>query len=97
MDEVIAALGDEQWHGIVLPWTGKAGLAALDVELDRRWGPMVQKESIVFTAFRGTHGERRNSARTATVTLSPAWARGKGSAGSVPLGGGLWRGCAGLS
>lgn len=57
MDEVIAALGDEQWHGIVLPWTGNAGLAALDVELDRRWGPMVQKESIAFTAFRGTHGE----------------------------------------
>ena len=57
MDEVIAALGDEQWHGIVLPWTGKAGLAALGVELDRRWGPMVQKESITFTAFRGTHGE----------------------------------------
>lgn len=57
MDEVIAALGDEQWHGIVLPWTGNAGLAALNVELDRRWGPMVQKESIAFTAFRGTHGE----------------------------------------
>lgn len=57
IDEVIAALGDEQWHGIVLPWTGKAGLASLAAELDRRWGPMVQKESITFTAFRGTHGE----------------------------------------
>ncbi len=57
MDEVIAALGDEQWHGIVLPWTGKAGLAALGVELDRRWGPLVQKESLAFAAFRGTHGE----------------------------------------
>lgn len=57
MDEVIAALGDEQWHGIVLPWANKAALTALGVELERRWGPLVQKESLCFTACRGTHGE----------------------------------------
>lgn len=57
MDEIIAALGDEQWHGIVCPFASKAALGALGTELDRRWGPMVQKESLAFTAFRGTHGE----------------------------------------
>ena len=57
IDDVIAAFGDEQWHGIVVPWASKAVLASLATELSRRWGPMVQKESLAFTAFRGTHGE----------------------------------------
>ncbi len=57
IDDVIAAFGDEQWHGIVVPWASKASFASLATELDRRWGPMVQKESLAFTAFRGTHGE----------------------------------------
>lgn len=65
--DAIAAFGDEQWHGIVMPWTDAANMTALESELDLRWGPMKQAESIAFTAFRGTlgetstHGNARNS------------------------------------
>lgn len=65
--DAIAAFGDEQWHGIVMPWTDAANMTALESELDLRWGPMKQAESIAFTAFRGTlgetsaHGNTRNS------------------------------------
>lgn len=57
MDEIISALGDDQWHGIACPYTDSASLRALTAELDSRWGPLRQMESIAYLAYRGTHGE----------------------------------------
>lgn len=64
---VIAAIGDEQYHTIIMPYTDAANLAALEAELSRRFGPMVMKEGHAFAAVAGTHaaastlGDSRNS------------------------------------
>lgn len=63
----IAAMGDEQYDTIIMPWNDASNLAALESELADRWGPMVQKEGMAFAAAGGTHaaistlGDSRNS------------------------------------
>jgi len=63
----IAAMGDEWYNWIVMPYTDAANLTALEAELDTRWGPLVQKGARAFTAYRGnlsattTFGNGRNS------------------------------------
>jgi len=63
----IAAMGDEWYNWIVMPYTDATSLTALETELDTRWGPLVQKGCRAFTAFRGnladttTFGNGRNS------------------------------------
>jgi phage tail sheath gpL-like len=52
--DAIAAIGDEQYHTIIVPWTDAANLAALYTEMQRRWGPLVKKEGFAFTAAAGT-------------------------------------------
>jgi phage tail sheath gpL-like len=65
--DAITAMGDSWFHFIVTPYTDATNLTALETELDRRWGPLVQLASIAFTAFRGTQsatstfGNTRNS------------------------------------
>lgn len=67
---VLAAIGDEQYHTIIMPYTDTANLNALESELDDRWGPMVMKEGHAFAAAAGTHaalatlGSARNSPHT---------------------------------
>lgn len=51
----IAAMGTEWWNSIVMPYTDAANLAALELELNDRWGPLKMIDGIAFTAFRGTH------------------------------------------
>ncbi|OPY15611.1 MAG: Phage tail sheath protein [Syntrophus sp. PtaB.Bin001] len=53
--DAIAAIGDEQYHTIIIPWTDAANLAALYTEMQRRWGPLVKKEGMAFSAASGTH------------------------------------------
>ena len=53
----LAALGANQYHTIVCPYTDAANLTALETELANRWGPMVQLEGHAFAAARGTHAE----------------------------------------
>lgn len=55
IDDAIAAIGDEQYHTIIVPWTDSANLAALYTETQRRWGPLVKKECHVFAAASDTH------------------------------------------
>ncbi|SDK32066.1 phage tail sheath subtilisin-like domain-containing protein [Billgrantia gudaonensis] len=55
--DAIAAMGDEWYHYIAMPWTDTAALDELTAELDRRYGPMVQQGGRAFAAFRGTHSE----------------------------------------
>jgi len=54
--DAIAAIGDTQYHTLVMPWTDDANLDALELELTARWGPLVMKEGHAFAAVRGTHG-----------------------------------------
>lgn len=63
----IAAMGSEQFHTVIMPYTDAANLALIEAEMNTRWGPMVQKEGHVFSAITGTHatidtlGASRNS------------------------------------
>lgn len=65
--DAITAMGDEQYHTIIMPYTDASNLAALETELSRRFGPMVQKEGHAFAAVSGSHadastlGNARNS------------------------------------
>ena len=53
----IAALGDNQFHTIVCPFTDAANLALLEAECARRDGPLVMKEGQAFVAVAGSHGD----------------------------------------
>lgn len=53
----IAALGDDWYNWMVMPYTDAANLALLDAELTERWGPLRQIGCRAFAAFRGTHAE----------------------------------------
>jgi len=67
----IAALGDEWYNWIVMPFTDTANLVALETELDSRWGPMRQIGARAFSAFRGSHaatGTQGNSRNNPHVT-----------------------------
>ncbi|RXE49214.1 phage tail sheath subtilisin-like domain-containing protein [Chromohalobacter israelensis] len=55
--EAIATLGDTWFNYIAMPYTDTANLDELAIELDRRYGPMVQMGSRAFAAYRGTHSE----------------------------------------
>lgn len=63
----ITAMGDEQYHTIICPWTDSSNLGKLETELSRRFGPLVQKEGHAFAAAADTHanlstlGDARNS------------------------------------
>lgn len=56
LDDAIAAIGDEQYHTVITPYTDSANLAALEAMLSERFGPMVQKEGHAFAGAAGTHG-----------------------------------------
>lgn len=64
---VIAAIGDDQYHTIIMPFVDSVNLTALETELARRWGPMIQREGHAFAAVSGTVatlttlGDTRNS------------------------------------
>lgn len=63
----LTAMGDVQYHTIVVPYSDATNLTALEAELLTRWGPMEQKEGQAFTAALGTQstlttlGNTRNS------------------------------------
>jgi len=57
LDPAIAAMGDEWWNWITLPYTDQTSLDAMASELDDRYGPMRQIGGRAFAAFRGTHSE----------------------------------------
>ncbi|MCW5666478.1 MAG: phage tail sheath subtilisin-like domain-containing protein [Piscinibacter sp.] len=63
----ITAIGDEQYHTVVVPYTDATNLGKVESLLSTRFGPMVQKEGHAFTAAAGSHatlvtlGNGRNS------------------------------------
>ncbi|MEN6375326.1 MAG: phage tail sheath subtilisin-like domain-containing protein [Smithella sp.] len=73
--DAIAAIGDEQYHTIIAPWTDAANLAALYTEMERRWSALVKKEGHAFTAAAGTHATLStlgNSRNDETLTIMGA-------------------------
>lgn len=67
INTAITAIGDEQYHTIVLPYVDASNLTKIETLLATRWGPMVQKEGQAFTGAVGsvstmsTLGGTRNS------------------------------------
>ncbi len=54
--EIITAIGDVWYDTIINPFNDNTNQGKWDVEMDRRFGGMVQREGMVFGAFVGTHG-----------------------------------------
>lgn len=52
-----AAIGDEHYNVITMPYTDAANLTALETELADRWGPLRMIEGMAFCAATGTHSE----------------------------------------
>lgn len=57
IDDILAAIGDEQYHTIIFPWTDSANLAVMYEEMQRRWNAMVKKEGMAITAASGSHAD----------------------------------------
>lgn len=51
----IAAMGDNYYQVIVLPWVDSANLAKVKTEAERRWGPLVQAGGVWFAAANRAH------------------------------------------
>jgi phage tail sheath gpL-like len=77
--EVIAAIGDEQYHGVVTAWPDATNVGLWESTLEARWDGTVMKEGHVFGALSDTHanmitaGNSRNS-----------WTSSLGGAGLSP-------------
>lgn len=57
MSEVIAAIPDEWYNHIAMPFNDTQSMNALRDELVSRYGPLKMIEGIAYTAFRGTFAE----------------------------------------
>lgn len=77
--DLIASMGDTQYTTIANPYTDPTSLTALEAELERRFGPMVQADGLAVAAKNDTYsnvaalGESRNSSHSciARVNESP--------------------------
>ncbi|MGE0671970.1 MAG: phage tail sheath subtilisin-like domain-containing protein [Methylibium sp.] len=52
----ITAIGDEQYHTVICPFTDAANLTKIEALMSARFGPLVQKEGHAFASVSGTHG-----------------------------------------
>jgi phage tail sheath gpL-like len=65
--DAVAAMGNEWWNWLCLPYTDATSLEVIEAELASRYGPMRQMGGRAFAAFRGSHaatatlGNGRNS------------------------------------
>jgi phage tail sheath gpL-like len=79
----IAAIGNEQYHTVIVGYEDDANLDKIEAELLDRWGPLQQKEGQAFVGTSGTHaeavtmGDARNSFLTSIVNAgkspTPWW------------------------
>lgn len=74
----VAAMGDEWWNWICLPYSDTVSLEVIEAELGSRYSPMRQKGGRAFAAFRGTHsaaatlGNGRNSPHLSIMGMNLA-------------------------
>ena len=85
IDDAIAALDEKQYNTMICAWADDTVLAALEAELDKRWGPLFQNDSHCFIGIRGTVGtinstlNTRNSPHVTAITCEtggepqPVW------------------------
>jgi phage tail sheath gpL-like len=65
--DAIAAMADEWYTDIILPYTDTGSLTAMEAELDRRFGPLMMQDGHAYAWAQGSHadlttlGESRNS------------------------------------
>ncbi|MCE9848403.1 phage tail sheath subtilisin-like domain-containing protein [Aeromonas allosaccharophila] len=57
MAAMIAAMPDEWYNHMMMPFNDTASLNTLRDELLTRWGPLKMSEAIAYTSYRGTYGE----------------------------------------
>jgi len=93
----IAAMGDEWYQAIIMPYTDAANLAILEAELDDRWNGVRQIEGFAWAAYRGNHaatgtfGGGRNSKHVSYMgtNISPMppylWAAAYGAQAAAAL------------
>lgn len=74
---VITAIGDQQYHTVVCPYTDASNLTKLEALLNTRWGPLVQKEGHAFVGFAGTHGATSTFGNTRNSPFLTIMAAGK--------------------
>lgn len=73
LTNLIAAMGDMQFHVIAHPYTGTTPLAAIEAEMASRNGPMRMIDGVAITAAQGSHstlttlGAARNSGHSTIV------------------------------
>jgi len=78
----LALLAEDWFYSVVSPYSDSASMAALEADMDSRWGGMNMKTGHVFTARSGSHaslttwGAGRNSPHVSCWGLkgSPSWA-----------------------
>lgn len=83
MTTVMAAIPDEWFNHIVMPYNDTLSLNTLRDELIARWGPLQMMEGIAYAAKRGTHaetgtwGQGRNdhliTALSTNLAPNPSW------------------------
>jgi phage tail sheath gpL-like len=67
IQDAIDAIGAEQYHLIVHPYTDTSNLAAIEAELEDRWGPLAQNDGVALTFKKDSYadlitlGDARNS------------------------------------
>ncbi len=75
----VAAMGNEWWNWLCLPYTDTTSLEVIEAELATRYGPMRQKGGRAFAAFRGNHaatstlGGGRNSPHVTIMGMGAAF------------------------
>lgn len=73
--DAIAAIGDEQYDYLIVPWTDAANMAVLDAELASRWQPLREIEGHAFlakvdtVANLSTFGNARNSPHVSVMGM----------------------------
>ncbi|EEG08230.1 phage tail sheath C-terminal domain-containing protein [Pseudogulbenkiania ferrooxidans] len=80
--DALAAISEDWFYSLVSPYTDSANLAAIEADLDGRWGGMDMRTGHVFDAKDGTHaqlttwGAGRNSPHGTSWGLKacPTWA-----------------------
>ncbi|MDP1961935.1 MAG: phage tail sheath subtilisin-like domain-containing protein, partial [Reyranella sp.] len=95
----IAAIADEAFDLVVIPWTSSANLVALEAELADRWAPPRMLDGLAFAGARGsagtlaTLGDGRNSRYVsiigANLSPTPPWEWAAAVAGRVAHYGGI--------
>ena len=96
LDDALAAIGDEQYNVIAVPYTATGEIAKLEAELAERWGPTQQIDGVGIAAYKGaggtqaqvtTYGNARNSPHISVMdaggSSTPTWAWAAAIAGAV--------------